>query len=116
MFRNYVTTSLQKLIKFSSGSTGVGRLFCTLIKGSLNPRIEDSLGRRLRYFTSLRLNETLTDSTFSFVFPGAERSNANDEVYINTAADQLKISRNQSMVYEDKVSNLLEGRMTENFK
>ncbi len=98
-------------VTFLNGHAGPGRLSCTLNDGIIRAGIEDSLARHLKHFTTLRFNESKDDDTVIFVLPGAERWRTNDKIVVNTVTDEFKILRDNAPIYQDKVSNLLEGRL-----
>jgi hypothetical protein len=100
---------------FLDGNVGPGRLFCAVTDGSARAGVEDSLMHQLKHFTELRFNESKNDDTLIFVVPGADRWKANDKILVNTLANELKIFREDVLIYEDKVSNLLEGRLIKTY-
>lgn len=102
-------------VKFLNGNVGPGRLFCFITDGTIRLGVEDSLMHHLKHFTELRFNESKSDDSVIFVLPGADRWKAKDKVLVNTPSDELKIFREDVLIYEDKVSNLLEGRLIKTY-
>ncbi|HEY0743670.1 MAG TPA: hypothetical protein VGD40_19525 [Chryseosolibacter sp.] len=99
-------------VKFLDGNVGPAKLYCTLTKGTLDPSIEDSLGKKLQHFTYLRFNESRKEDKIRFVMPGAERFVKGYCVVVNSIRDQIQLFRKRSEIYSDRFSNLLEARVT----
>jgi hypothetical protein len=113
---HYEFASTIDSVGFLKGDVGPARLYCTLTKGTLDPAIEDSLSKRLQHFTYLRFNESKSEDKVRFVMPGAERFHKGDCVVVNSITDNLKMFRLKSEIYNDRISNLLEARMSKSFE
>lgn len=110
---NYEFASTIDSVRLLKGDAGPGRLYCTLTKGTLDPSIEDSLAKKLRHFTYLRFNESNIDDKIRFIMPGAERFHKGDCVVVNSLTDNIQLFRLRSEIYTDRVSNLLEARVSQ---
>ena len=112
---SYEFASTIDSIRFLNGDVGPARIHCTLTRGTLDPSLEDSLNKKLHHFTYLRFNESRSEDKIRFVMPGAERFHQGDCVVVNSFTDHLQLFRKKSEIYTDKLSNLLEARMTKKF-
>lgn len=108
----YEFASTVDSISFIEGETGPAKIHCTLTRGTLDPSLEDSLNKKLQHFTYLRFNESKSEDNIRFVMPGAERFHPGDCVVVNSYTDHLQLFRQRSEIYTDRLSNLLEARMT----
>lgn len=112
---NYEFASIVDSVRLLDGKAGPGRLYCTLTRGTLDPSIEDTLSKKLQHFTYLRFNESKSEDRIRFVMPGAERFHKGDCVVVNSITDKIQLFRLKSEICTDRVSNLLEARMSKTF-
>jgi hypothetical protein len=109
---NYNFSAAVDTIVFLEGDVGLGRLLCTLTKGAIDNTVENDLNKKLKHFRKLRFNEDYHHGIVKFIMPGAERYLKNDSVVVNSMINDIRIFRKGKQIYADKLSNLLESRIT----